>query len=97
MKNESIYGLDKVPDTEIIKSQNIEIGMLNSTILELEDRIKSTKHVEDILNRNKNLENKNKSLTDQLKASETKHEELLDRFRILNRQYNSLQLQLLTK
>jgi acyl carrier protein phosphodiesterase len=38
-KSKPIFGLDKIPDNELLKIARVEIGKLNSYILELEHRL----------------------------------------------------------
>lgn len=94
-KKDSIYGLEKIPDSEIIKIQNIEIGKLKSYIEELEAYKKGINISDQLHNRIKKLENKNIELTNILSKKDKRNQELEDEVRKLNRQYILLQNQLL--
>ena len=94
-KKDSIHGLDKIPDSELVKIQNIEIGKLNAYIDELKDSIKGINISDQLQNRIKNLENKNIELNNILNKKDRRNQELEDEVRKLNKQYEILQRQLI--
>lgn len=94
-KKDSIHGLDKIPDSELVKIQNIKIGKLNAYIDELKDSIKGINISDQLQNRIKNLENKNIELNNILNKKDRRNQELEDEVRKLNKQYEILQRQLI--
>lgn len=94
-KKDSIYGLEKIPDSEIVKIQNIEIGKLKSYIEELEAYKKGINISDQLHNRIKKLENKNIELNNILNKKDRRNQELKDEVRKLNKQYEILQRQLI--
>jgi peptidoglycan hydrolase CwlO-like protein len=93
-KGRSIFGLGKVPDSAIIKQQGVEIGILKSTIDELEYKLKqaeneakskSPENLENLQKDIQKLNNKVESLSNQLNKKNKDYDQLEDRFRTLSR------------
>lgn len=93
-KGKSIFGLGKVPDSVIIKQQATEIGVLKSTIDELEYKLEkaeneikdnSSENLEKLKSDIQKLSNKAETLTSQLSKKTKDYEALEERFRTVSR------------
>lgn len=72
MKSDSIFGLNKIPDSVLLKEANIEIGKLKSYIDELEEKLQirtaaiKSGSIEALMLANEVLKKKNKELNNLL-------------------------------
>lgn len=72
-KSKSLYGLSKVPDKALIKDLRIQIGILNSEIDELKDKLsKSSSEINKSASVELRKEERYKQMTDQITSLNTK-------------------------
>lgn len=99
-KGKPIFGLNKIPDNIIIENQEIEIGKLNSYILELEDKLKGQSQSEKLSEKDNvdivKLRNKLTDFENKYKNKSLKYEKLLDKYVLLNKKFELLQKQLIS-
>ena len=57
-KSAELFGLNKIPDSEIIKAQQVEIGKLKAYIYELEECVKNNPEIEKLKYENQGLRRK---------------------------------------
>jgi len=103
-KSKPIFGLEKLPDSMIVKNQAVEMGILKSTIDELEYKLEeankklkesSVENLKKLQKKVNKLQNKVETLNSQLSSKEKSYNNLQDRFVTINRKNDLMQKELL--